>query len=63
MIFREDASQAKAGYIAENMAFFSRLSMNVIKKAGPGSGFADARRFCTYEPKYLRGILGKVFVG
>jgi len=63
VIFREDAAQAKIGFIAENMAFFRRLSMNVIKTADPARGFADARRFCTYEPKYLRGILGKVFVG
>ena len=62
VIFREDAAQAKVGFIAENMAFFRRLSMNVIKTADPGRGLADARRFCTYEPKYLRGILSKVFV-
>jgi predicted transposase YbfD/YdcC len=61
VIFREDAAQAKAGFIAENMAFFRRLSMNVIKIADPDRGFSDARRFCTYEPKYLRGILGKIF--
>lgn len=63
VVFREDAAQAKAGFIAENMAFFRRLSMNIIKTADPGRGFADARRYCTYEPKYLRGILGKIFVG
>ena len=63
VIFKEDTAQAKAGFIAENMAFFRRLSMNVIKVADPNRGFADARRFCTYEPKYLRGILGKIFVG
>ena len=63
VVFREDAAQAKAGFIAENMAFFRRLSMNIIKHADLGRGFADARRCCTYEPKYLRGILGKIFVG
>jgi predicted transposase YbfD/YdcC len=62
VIFREDAGQAKAGFIAENMAFFRRLSMNVIKTADPGRGFADARRYCSYEPKYLRGFLGKIFL-
>jgi predicted transposase YbfD/YdcC len=62
VIFREDAAQAKAGFIAENMAFFRRLSMNIVKVADPDRGFADVRRFCMYEPKYLRGILGKVFV-
>jgi hypothetical protein len=63
VIFKEDAAQAKAGFIAENMAFFRRLSMNIIKIADPGGGFADARRCCTYESKYLRGILGKIVVG
>ena len=63
VVFKEDAAQAKAGFIAENMAFFRRLSMNIINTADPGRGFADARRCCTYEPKYLRGILGKIFVG
>lgn len=63
VVFREDAAQAKAGFIAENMAFFRRLSMNIIKTVDPGRGFADARRCCTYEQNYLRGILGKIFVG
>ena len=45
VIFREDAAQAKTGFIAENMAFFRRLSMNVIRTADPGRGFADARKF------------------
>lgn len=63
VIFKEDAAQAKAGFIAENMALFRRLSMNVIKMADPERGFTLARRCCTYEPKYLRGILGKIFVG
>lgn len=62
VIFKEDSAQAKSGFIAENMAFFRRLSMNIIKTVDPDRGFADARRCCTYEPKYLRGILGKVFV-
>jgi predicted transposase YbfD/YdcC len=62
VIFKEDVAQAKSGFIAENMAFFRRLSMNIIKTVDPDRGFADARRCCTYEPKYLRGILGKVFV-
>lgn len=62
VVFREDAAQAKAGFIAENMAFFRRLSMNIIKTADPERGFADARRCCTHEPKYLRGILGKIFM-
>jgi len=63
VIFKEDAAQAKAGFIAENMALFRRVSMNMIKTADPERGFILARRCCTYEPKYLRGILGKIFVG
>jgi len=63
VIFKEDEVQAKAGFIAENMAFFRRLSMNIIKTVDPDRGFATARKCCTFEPNYLRGILGKVFVG
>ena len=63
VIFKEDSSQANAGFIAENMAFFRRLSMNLVKTADPKRGLSDARRFCTYEPKYLRGILGAIFTG
>ncbi len=63
VIFKEDDAQARAGFIAENMAFFRRLSMNIIKTIDPDRGFSTARKCCTYEPKYLRGILGKVFVG
>lgn len=37
--------------------------MNIVRIADPDRGLADARRFCTYEPKYLRGILGKAFAG
>lgn len=62
VIFKEDAAKANAGFIAENMAFFRRLSMNIVRIADPDRGLADARRFCTYEPRYLRGILGKIFV-
>jgi len=47
-VFKEDVAQAKAGFIAENMAFFRRLSVNIIKTADPWRGFADARRCCTY---------------
>lgn len=61
VIFKEDDAHAKAGFIAENMAFFRRLSMNIIKTIDPIRGFSAARKCCTYEPKYLRGILGKVF--
>jgi len=63
VVFKEDEGQAKAGFIAENMGFFRRLSMNIIKTVDPVRGFATARKCCTYESKYLRGILGKIFVG
>jgi predicted transposase YbfD/YdcC len=63
VIFKEDTAQANAGFIAENMALFRRVSMNVIKTVDPNRGFADARQCCAYERKYLRGILGKLFVG
>lgn len=62
VIFKEDAAQAKVGFIAENMAFFRRLAMNVIKTVDPSRGFATARKCCAFEPNYLRGVLGKVFV-
>jgi len=62
VIFKEDDAKAKAGFIAENMAFFRRLSMNIIKTIDPVRGFTAARKCCTYEPKYLRGILGKIFM-
>ena len=63
VIFKEDAAQAKAGFIAENMGFFRRLSMNIIKTVDPDRGFTVARKCCTYESKYLRGLLGKIFMG
>jgi len=62
VIFNEDKAQAKAGFIAENMAFFRRLAMNIIKTIDPDRGFSTARKCCMYESSYLRGILGKVFV-
>ena len=62
VVFREDEGQAKAGFIAENMGFFRRLSMNIIRTVDPVRGLATARKCCTYEPKYLRGIFGKIFV-
>jgi predicted transposase YbfD/YdcC len=62
VIFQEDAAQAKTGFMDENMALFRRLSMNIIKTAHPDQGFSLARKCCMYEPKYLRGILGKIFI-
>jgi len=62
VIFKEDEAQAKTGFIDENMALFRRLSMNIIKTVHPGQGLALARKCCAYAPKYLRGVLGKIFV-
>jgi len=61
VIFREDNSLADVGHAAENMSLLRRLAMNVIKVIDPGRGMADARRDATYEPRYLRGILARVF--
>lgn len=61
VIFKEDAAQAKTGFTDENMALFRRLSMNIIKIVHPGQGLSMARRCCSYSPKYIRGILGKIF--
>jgi predicted transposase YbfD/YdcC len=62
VIFEEDAAQAKTGFTDENMALFRRLSMNIIRMVHPGQGLAMARRCCTYSPRYVRGILGKIFI-
>jgi hypothetical protein len=56
VVFKEDAAQAKAGFIAENMAFFRRLSMNFIKTADPGRGFADALRAKIFERNFRKDI-------
>jgi predicted transposase YbfD/YdcC len=62
VIFKEDEAQAKTGFIDENMALFRRLSMNIIKIVHPEQGLALARKCCAYEPQYLRGVLGKIFM-
>jgi len=62
VVFREDASLSDVGYSAENMALIRRLATNIIRTFDPKRGIADARRNATYEPKYLRGLLNKVFV-
>lgn len=60
--FKEDECLGDVGYSAENMSLIRRLAVNVVKTYNPGRGMADARRSATYEPKYLRGLLGKMFV-
>lgn len=62
VVFEEDASLGDIGYSAENMALIRRLAGNVIKMFDPKCGMTAARRCATYEPKYLRGLLAKVFV-
>jgi predicted transposase YbfD/YdcC len=62
VVFKEDASLSDVGYSAENMSLIRRLSSNIIKTFDPDRGVADARRNATYEPKYLRGLLGRVFI-
>ncbi len=62
VVFKEDASLSDTGYSAENMSLIRRLAANIIRIVDPERGVADARRNATYEPKYLRGLLAKVFV-
>jgi len=62
VVFQEDASLADVGYSAENMALIRRLANNIIKTFDSKRGITDARRNATYEPNYLRGLLGKMFV-
>jgi predicted transposase YbfD/YdcC len=62
VVFKEDASLSDTGHSAENMSLIRRLAVNIIRTVDPERGIADARRNATYEPKYLRGLLGKVFV-
>lgn len=62
VVFKEDASLANVGHIAENMSIFRRLTMNVIRTFDPKRGMADARRGATYEPNYLLGLLSRLFL-
>lgn len=62
VVFEEDASLGDSGASAENMALIRRLAGNVIRMFDPHRGMTNARRCATYEPSYLRGLLGKVFV-
>ena len=62
VVFLEDASLSDVGHSAENMALIRRLAANVVKTFDPKRGMADARRNATYEPLYLTGLLGKLFM-
>jgi|TARA_B110000196_G_C21071736_1_gene627837 predicted transposase YbfD/YdcC len=61
VVFDEDASLSDCGNSAENMSLIRRLTMNIIRTFDPKRSIAVARRCATHEPKYLRGLLGKVF--
>lgn len=61
VIFGEDASLSDTGYSAENIALVKRLAMNIVNAIDPKRGMATARRAAAFEPKYLRGLLGRVF--
>jgi hypothetical protein len=63
VIFKEDASLANTGHIAENMSLFRRLIMNVVRTFDPKRGMADARRGATYDPNYLLGLFSRLFRG
>lgn len=62
VVFEEDASLGDSGESAENMSLIRRLAGNVIRMFDPHRGITDARRCATYEPAYLRGLLGRLFV-
>jgi len=62
VVFKEDASLCNVGYSAENMSLIRRLATNMIRIFDPEIGITDARRNATYEPNYLRGLLGKIFI-
>lgn len=62
VIFQEDASLSNVGHSAENMSLIRRLASNIVKMYDPERGLADARRNATYDPNYLSGLLGKVFI-
>jgi predicted transposase YbfD/YdcC len=59
--FGEDASLSDTGHSAENIALIKRLAMNIVKAMDPKRGMAAARRAATFEPRYLRGLLGRIF--
>jgi predicted transposase YbfD/YdcC len=62
VIFKEDNCLANTGYLAENQGILKRFATNIIKTIDPKRGFSAARRGCMYEPNYLKGLLGRLFV-
>jgi len=63
VIFAEDEAQTDIGYSAENMGIFRRLTMNMASVADPERGVASIRRAAVFGAGYLKGILGKIFLG
>lgn len=61
VIFDEDASKSDIGNSAENISLIRRFAMNIVRSIDPDRGMANARRCAAYEPRYLSGLLGKVF--
>lgn len=61
VIFGEDVSLSDTGHSAENIALVKRLAMNIVNAIDPKRGMATARKAAAFEPKYLRGLLGRVF--
>ena len=61
VVFEEDKARANIGHSAENMSLLRRLAMNVIRTFDPNRGMTDARRNATYEPRYLSGLLSRLF--
>lgn len=61
VILREDDATNKVGHSAENLTLVRRLAMNMVNLFDPTTSMATARRFATYEPEYLKGLLIKVF--
>lgn len=61
VIFREDDATNRVGHSAENLTLIRRIVMNMVNIFDPATGLAAARRFATFEPEYLKGILVKVF--
>lgn len=62
VVFREDDCLMNVGYAAENLSLIRRIVMNIVHVVDPECGLADARRNALFEPHYLRGALGKIFI-
>lgn len=63
VIFTEDQVQTDIGHSAENMGIFRRLTMNMAAVADPERGMASIRRAAAFGAGYLKGVLGKIFLG